>query len=439
MSYVSSFLEKWQERLKSVRPLRPEGKIVEVAGLSVQATGPAARIGEICVACPEGGAPVTLEVVGFRDSRLLLMPLGSMEGLSPGTPLLVSGEPRTVSVGMGLVGRVLGSLGQPIDDGPPLTAEERAPLIKPPPPPLSRGRITEPFITGIRAIDGCITCGKGQRVGIMAGSGIGKSKLIGMMARNTRADVNVIALIGERGREVREFLENDLGEDGLKRSVVVVATSDEPPLLRISGAYVATAVAEWFRDRGMDVLLLMDSVTRFAMAQREVGLAIGEPPATRGYPPSVFALLPKLLERAGNAERGSITGFYAVLVEADDLNDPVGDAVRSILDGHVALSRALASRGHYPAIDVLESVSRSMIDVVSDEHLELAMRIRRHLAVYQDAEDLINIGAYAQGSNPDIDEAIRLNPAIRAFLTQGLREKFDFEEVVPAMRRVLGR
>lgn len=439
MSYVSGFLEKWEERLKTVRPLCPEGKIVEVAGLGVQATGPAARIGEICVACPESGPPVTLEVVGFRDDRLLLMPLGDMDGLAPGTPLQVSGEPRTVAVGMQLVGRVLGSLGQPIDEGPPLTALERAPLIKPPPPPLSRGRITEPFITGIRAIDGCITCGKGQRVGIMAGSGIGKSKLIGMMARNTRAEVNVIALIGERGREVREFLENDLGEDGLRRSVVVVATSDEPPLLRISGAFVATAVAEWFRDQGMDVLLLMDSVTRFAMAQREVGLAIGEPPATRGYPPSVFALLPKLLERAGNAERGSITGFYAVLVEADDLNDPVGDAVRSILDGHVALSRALASRGHYPAIDVLESVSRSMIDVVSGEHLDLATRMRRHLAVYRDAEDLINIGAYAQGSNPDIDEAVRLNPSIRAFLTQGLLEKFDFEEVVPALRRALGQ
>ncbi|MBP9003538.1 MAG: FliI/YscN family ATPase [Candidatus Hydrogenedentes bacterium] len=439
MSYASGFLEKWQERLRSTRPVRPEGKIVEVAGLGIQATGPSARIGEICVAHPDGGPPVTLEVVGFRNDRLLLMPLGSMEGLAPGTPLEISGEPRTVAVGPDIVGRVLGSLGQPIDQGPPLAAVARVPLVKSPPPPLSRERITEPFVTGVRAIDGCITCGKGQRVGIMAGSGIGKSKLIGMMARNTRADVNVIALIGERGREVREFLENDLGEEGLRRSVVVVATSDEPPLLRISGAYVATAVAEWFRDLGMDVLLLMDSVTRFAMAQREVGLAIGEPPATRGYPPSVFALLPKLLERAGNAEQGSITGFYAVLVEADDLNDPVGDAVRSILDGHVALSRALASRGHYPAIDVLESISRSMIDVVSEEHMELATRMRRHLAVYRDAEDLINIGAYAQGSNPDIDEAIRLNPTIRAFLVQGLREKFDFEEVVPAMRRALGR
>ncbi|HOQ88936.1 MAG TPA: FliI/YscN family ATPase [Candidatus Hydrogenedentes bacterium] len=439
MSYAPGFLEKWQARLEGVRPVYPEGKIVEVTGLSIQATGPSARIGELCAACPEGGAPVMLEVVGFRNDRLLLMPLGAMDGLSPGTPLRVTGAFRTVDVGPGLIGRVLGSLGQPIDNGPPIAAVERASLIKPPPPPMARARITEPFVTGIRAIDECITCGKGQRVGIMAGSGIGKSKLIGMMARNTRADVNVIALIGERGREVREFLENDLGEEGLRRSVVVVATSDEPPLLRISGAYVATAVAEWFRDQGMDVLLLMDSVTRFAMAQREVGLAVGEPPATRGYPPSVFALLPRLLERAGKAERGTITGFYAVLVEADDLNDPVGDAVRSILDGHVALSRALASRGQYPAIDVLESVSRCMIDVVPPEHMELATQLRKHLAVYRDAEDLINIGAYAQGSNPDIDEAIRVNPAIRAFLTQGLREQCDFDSIVPAMRHALGR
>jgi flagellum-specific ATP synthase len=302
---------------------------------------------------------------------------------------------------------------------------------------LERRRIVEPVAVGIRAIDACITCGKGQRMGIMSGSGIGKSKLIGMIARNTSADVNVIALVGERGREVREFIEGDLGPEGLTRSVVVVATSDEPALRRIKGAQMATAIAEWFREQGTDVMLMMDSITRVAMAQREVGLAVGEPPTTRGYPPSVYSLLPQLLERAGTSPKGSITGFYAVLVEADDLNDPIGDAVRSILDGHVTLSRDLATRNHYPAVDVLQSVSRCMIDVTPETHQALAGQIRRNLAVHRDAEDLVNIGAYVEGSNPEIDKALELMPGIREFLQQDLYEGSPYEEIEARMRRAL--
>lgn len=302
---------------------------------------------------------------------------------------------------------------------------------------MRRSRITEPIGTGIRAIDGCVTIGKGQRVGILAGSGVGKSKLIGMIARNTNADINVIALVGERGREVREFIEADLGREGLARSVVVVATSDEPALMRIKGALVATAIAEWFREQGADVLLMMDSVTRFAMAQREVGLAVGEPPTTRGYPPSVYAVLPKLLERAGTSDKGSITGIYTVLVEADDLNDPVGDAVRSILDGHISLSRALASRNHYPAIDVLESVSRCMMDITPETHRLLAGELRRVLATYRDAEDLVNIGAYVEGSNPDIDRSIRLIPTVRRYLQQGIGESTKLADIQAQLHKAL--
>ncbi|HIJ74521.1 MAG TPA: FliI/YscN family ATPase, partial [Candidatus Hydrogenedentes bacterium] len=328
-------------------------------------------------------------------------------------------------------------MGDPLDDGPAPRGADEVPLMAAAPRPLERRRITEPIATGVRAIDAIATVGKGQRVGIMSGSGLGKSKLIGMIARNTDADVNVIALIGERGREVRDFVDVDIGAEGLARSVVVAVTSDQPALLRIKGAYLATAIAEWFRNQGADVMLMMDSITRFAMAQREVGLAVGEPPTTKGYPPSVYALLPKLLERAGTSPNGSITGFYAVLVEADDLNEPIGDACRSILDGHVALSRDLASKGHYPAVDVLQSISRVMIDVVPQEHQDLAQRIRAMLAVYRDAEDLVNIGAYVQGSNPEIDTALKLMPGLRTFLRQGLYEHAAFDEVVPKMKRVL--
>ena len=431
-------LEPAARRIRQSRPIAVYGKIVDVVGLTLEATGPPMHVGDLChIRPPRGGASVPAEVVGFRGSRILLMPLGNMDGVGPNSLVAPTFRPQTVRVGLDFLGRVVGSMGTALDGRPTPTGTASVPLLAPPPQPLSRRRIREPLATGVRAIDACITCGKGQRIGIMSGSGVGKSKLIGMIARNTSADVNVIALVGERGREVREFIEGDLGPMGLARSVVVVATSDEPALMRIKGALVATAIAEWFRKQGADVLLMMDSVTRFAMAQREVGLAIGEPPTTRGYPPSVYGVLPKLLERAGTSETGSITGIYTVLVEADDLNDPVGDAVRSILDGHIALSRALASRNHYPAIDVLESVSRCMIDVTDEHHRVLAGDLRRVLATYRDAEDLINIGAYVAGSNPEIDRAIRLMPALRKFLQQDLQERTKYADIVPMLHRAL--
>lgn len=440
-------LERYMDRLAVSDPLFACGRIVDVVGLTIQATGPRMNIGDLCYAKPapvprQNGngalARIPLEVAGFRDDRILLMPLGDTRGIGPGSLLFPTFRPQMVRVGPDLLGRVLNSMGEPLDGRPAPRWTTEVPLAAVAPHPMRRRRITDPIVTGIRAIDSCITCGKGQRIGIMSGSGVGKSKLIGMIARNTNADVNVIALIGERGREVRDFVEGDLGEEGLARSVVIVATSDGPALLRLNGAFAATAIAEWFRDQGADVMLMMDSVTRFAMAQREVGLAVGEPPTTKGYPPSVYALLPKLLERAGMSSTGSITGFYAVLVEADDLNDPVGDAVRSILDGHLVLSRDLASRGHYPAIDVLQSVSRTMIDVTSPRHQELAVRLRTVLATYRDAEDLVNIGAYVAGSNPEIDRSLRLMPGLRAFVQQGLYERFDFDGLEAQMSAVLG-
>ena len=426
------------ERIEQTNPLPVYGKVLDLVGLTVEATGPPMRVGDVCYVRPlERTGDLPFEVVGFRGDRILLMPLADLHGIGPGSLLLPTFAPLRIRVHRNLLGRVLDGLGRPIDGGPTLFGGEHAPLRAAPPRPLDRQRITQPIHTGGRAIDGCVTMGKGQRMAIMSGSGVGKSKLMGMIARNTSADINVIALIGERGREVREFIESDLGPEGLKRSVVVTATSDEPALVRIKGAYLATAIAEWFRAQGADVMLMMDSVTRFAMAQREVGLAVGEPPTTKGYPPSVFALLPKLLERAGTAAQGSITGFYAVLVEADDLNDPIGDAVRSIVDGHVALSRDLASRGHYPAIDVLQSVSRVMNEVTVDTHLELARRMRSVLATYRDAEDLVNIGAYAQGANPEIDHALRVMPKLRAFLQQGLNENTEFKHLPAHMQKAL--
>ena len=431
-------LTPYLERIEPKNAVRAYGKITDIIGLTLQATGPSMKVGDLCFVVPrDQDIRVPVEVVGFRGNRILLMPLGDMRGIGPQSILIPTYRPRMVRTGRALLGRVIGGLGQVIDGGPPIAWEEEVPLMAPPPPPLERQRITEPIATGIRAIDACVTCGKGQRVGIMSGSGVGKSKLIGMIARNTNADINVIALIGERGREVRDFIELDLGPEGLERSVVIVVTSDEPALLRISGAYTATAVAEWFRRQGADVMLMMDSVTRFAMAQREVGLAVGEPPTTKGYPPSVYALLPRMLERAGNASTGSITGFYTVLIEGDDLNDPIGDAVRSITDGHIALSRGLATRGHYPAVDVLESVSRCMIDVTSETHRKLATRMRQILATYRDAEDLVNIGAYVAGSNPDIDTSLRLMPKVREFLRQDLQERSDYERLETMMTAAL--
>ncbi len=425
-------------RIRDYDPVKTYGRVTDVVGLTLRATGPPMKIGDLCYVRAQGRAdPVPVEVVGFRDKQILLMPLGDMRGVGPGNVLVPTHRPRTVRVGPDLLGRVVGSMGNPIDGRPEAGWLEEAPMLAAPPPPLERRRIVEPLSTGIRAIDACMTCGKGQRVAVLSGSGVGKSKLVGMVARNTSADVIVIALVGERGREVRDFIEADLGPEGLARSVVVVATSDEPALLRLSGAYTATTIAEWFRAQGKDVLLVMDSITRFAMAQREVGLAIGEPPTTKGYPPSVYSLLPKLLERAGTSAVGSITGFYAVLIEADDLNDPIGDAVRSIVDGHVALSRDMASRGQYPPVDVLESVSRSMLEVSSGRHAELAAEMRQVLSTYRDAADLVNIGAYAEGSNPEIDRALRLIPGIRKFMRQTLDEKSPFEEIEERMAAAL--
>ena len=431
-------LSTYRDRIVNYQPLRAHGKILDIVGLTLRATGPNMHLGDLCyVQSRRTNEKVPVEVVGFREERILLMPLGDMHGIGPGDTLIPTFAPRMLQVGPALLGRVLDGSGRPIDNGPPLQWEREVPVIAPPPSPMGRERIMEPLATGIRAIDSCITCGRGQRVGIMSGSGVGKSKLLGMVARNTDAAINVIALVGERGREVREFLEKDLGPEGLAKSVVVVATSDEPALQRIHGANVATSIAEYFRDQGQHVLLMMDSITRFAMAQREVGLAVGEPPTTKGYPPSVYAMLPKLLERAGTGEQGSITGMYTVLVEADDLNDPVGDAVRSILDGHISLSRDLASKNHYPPVDVLESISRNMLDVTTEAHQTLAGQIRNCLAVYREAEDLVNIGAYVSGSNAEIDMVLRLMPNIRAFLQQGLYELTPFDKVEMLMDAAL--
>lgn len=421
---------KFHQVLQSIDPVRLNGKITQVIGLVMESQGPQVNLGELCYVYPhqKGDMPIPAEVVGFRSGSVLLMPLGEMQGVGPGCEVVATKRVMGVGVGPQLLGRILDGLGNPIDGKGPIYTELEYPTACAPPAPLSRQRITMPLILGIKPIDGLLTCGRGQRLGIFAGSGVGKSTLMGMIARNTEADISIIALIGERGREVREFIERDLGEEGLRRSVVIVATSDQPALVRIKGAMVATAIAEYFRDKGKQVMFMMDSVTRFAMAQREVGLTIGEPPATRGYPPSVFAMLPKLLERSGAGERGTITGMYTVLVDGDDLNEPITDAVRSILDGHIMLSRSLAARNHYPAIDVLNSVSRVMTDIVDRQHRDAAQDLRNMLAAYREAEDLINIGAYAQGSNPRIDRAITKIDDIRAFLRQEVDAAIPFEE-----------
>lgn len=423
-------LSEGLEALGAFEPIRMLGKVSQVIGLTVESVGPSVHLGELCYLHPRQGAPLRAEVVGFRDARVLLMPLGEMDGLGPGAEVRSTGALLQVEVGEGLRGRVLDGLGQPVDGRGPLRTGRYYPVHAQPPNPLERRRITEPLEVGVKAIDAALTCGRGQRVGIFAGSGVGKSTLLGMIARNTAADVNVIALIGERGREVRDFLEKDLGPEGMARSVVVVATSDQPALVRVKGALVATAIAEYFRDLGLDVLLMMDSVTRFCMAQREIGLAVGEPPTTRGFTPSVFAMLPKLLERAGTSGRGSITGLYTVLVEGDDFNEPIADASRSILDGHIVLSRDLAAENHYPAIDVLGSVSRVMSDVVPKEQAAAAGWLREMLATYRRARDLINIGAYAAGSNPKIDEAVARIDQINAFLRQDVTFRQSFASTV---------
>lgn len=415
------------------------GRVVRVVGLVVESLGPHARVGEICEVHGLPGEPLLLaEVVGFRDDHVLSIPLGGTSGIRPGARIVARGTSASVPVGPSLLGRVIDGFGRPLDGLGQVRGEARGPLRRKPANPLQRTPIAEPLATGVRAIDGLLTCGRGQRIGLFGGSGIGKSTLLGMMTRGTSADVTVLALVGERGREVRSFVDHDLGPEGLARAVVVVSTSDNPPLMRIRAAYAATAIAEYFRDQGQSVLLMMDSVTRFAMAQREIGLASGEPPTAKGYPPSVYALLPELLERAGNVGTGSITGLYTVLVEGDDTNEPIADAVRSILDGHIVLSRDLAGRGHYPAIDVLQSVSRTMPDVTDAEHRERAGRAREWLSLLRDSEDLLSVGAYVAGSNPRLDKALERRDALEALLCQPADTLCGYSDSLDSLRATTG-
>ncbi|SHG92563.1 flagellar protein export ATPase FliI [Tepidibacter thalassicus] len=430
-------IENYFQKLREINLIQYTGRVSQVVGLTIESKGPAVKLGEMCYIYPiKSDEPILAEVVGFKEEKVLLMPLGEMDGIGPGSKVVASGHGLEVKVGDELLGRVLDGLGNPIDGGESLNLRESYPVMNQPPNPLQRQKISEPLPLGVKALDGILTCGRGQRVGIFAGSGVGKSTLLGMIARNTKADINVIALIGERGREVREFIENDLQEEGLKRSVVVVATSDQPPLVRMKGALLATSIAEYFRDKGKNVILMMDSLTRFSMAQREIGLAIGEPPVTKGYTPSVFAVLPKLLERSGNSDKGSITGLYTVLVDGDDMNEPIADTVRGILDGHIVLSRSLANKNHYPAIEVLSSASRVMTNITDRKHIEIANKLKDLLATYREAEDLINIGAYAKGSNPKIDLAIEKIDEINSFLKQWTHEKFEYEEIIQTLFRI---
>src|SRR2546425_435266 len=425
-------LSRFHNRLQQVDPMTEFGIVEKVVGNTIESHGPNVTMGCVCW-LENQGRRIQVEVVGFTDGKVIAMPLGKIEGVRQGDILQASG--RTASIGMseGLQGRILDGLGRPFDENPLPLNLDRQDLYAEPANPLCRDPIRDPLQTGVRAIDGLLTCGRGQRVGIFGGSGVGKSTLLGMIARYTSADINVIALVGERGREVREFIENDLGEEGLKRSIVIVSTSDQPALVRIRAAFAATAAAEYFRDRGFNVMLMMDSVTRFAMAQREVGLAAGEPPSSKGYTPSVFSLLPKLLERSGKFTKGSITAFYTVLVEGDDMNDPIADSVRAILDGHIVLSRELAGRNHYPAIDVLGSVSRLFSDLADQRHRTSAARLRELLATYKKAEDLINIGAYVKSSNAQIDRAIEKIDAINGFLRQDSHENVTFHAAMGAL------
>ncbi len=413
-------------RINSIPEITFEGKVSKVIGLTVEVEGIKAFVGELCIIHNNEGNEIQCEVVGFKEDCVILMPLGELIGVSPGCRVVGKGVPLNVRCSDELLGKILDGLGKPID-GEVILDGENYSLSNEPPDPMKRPRITNIMPTGVRAIDGFLTCGEGQRIGIFAGSGVGKSTTLGMMARTAEADVNVIALIGERGREVLDFIERDLGEEGMKKSVVVCATSDKSPLVRLKGALTATSIAEYFRDKGKKVLLMMDSVTRFAMAQREVGLAIGEPPAQKGYTPSVFAMLPKLMERTGMSDKGSITAFYTVLVDGDDFNEPIADTVRGILDGHIVLSRQLAHKNHYPAIDILNSVSRLMKEIASEEQNKAASKARDILATYKEAEDLINIGAYEEGSNKDIDLAVKYIGKVNSYLKQGVNEVSQFE------------
>ncbi|MGQ9745340.1 MAG: FliI/YscN family ATPase [Dissulfurimicrobium sp.] len=426
--------EPYIDVLSRIRPVRSCGLVNQVIGMVMEGRGPRVPVGAVCRIDVEGGDGLLAEVVGFRESRTLLMPLGEMRGVEPGDRIWVEMNRAEALVGPQLTGRILNGLGEAIDGKGPVLTDTAYPLYGEPLNPMDRPRIDTPMDVGIRAINACLTLGKGQRIGIMAGSGVGKSTLLGMIARHTAADINVIALIGERGRELRDFIERDLGPDGLRHSVVVVVTSDQPPLLKLRGAYLATSIAEYFRDQGKDVILMMDSVTRFAMAYREVGLAIGEPPTSRGYTPSVFAQLPKLLERTGRKrDAGSITGIYTVLVEGDDMNEPIADAVRSIVDGHIVLKRELAFQGHYPAIDILQSVSRIMRDIAAPGQIEACKQLIRVLATYQRAEDIINLGAYTKGANPEIDFAIEKIRPVKEFLMQDINTQASYNASIEAL------
>jgi flagellum-specific ATP synthase len=438
MEISDLYINRFKTLIDQADLVKLNGKVTDVIGLIIVSAGPNVSLGEVCTIIDKSGKEVCkTEVVGFKDGKVLSIALGEVEKISPLCEIIASGQSFRIGVGESLLGRVIDGTGNPIDGKGLIEVSSFRNIHNAPPNPLERKRISEPLRCGVRSIDALLTCGKGQRIGIFAGSGVGKSVLLGMIARNTDADINIIVLVGERGREVREFIEKDLGEDGLKKSVVIASTSDTPALLRIKAALIGTTIAEYFRDLGKDVVLMMDSVTRFAMAQREIGLTIGEPPTTKGYTPSVFAILPKLLERAGNARYGSITGFYTVLVDGDDFTEPIADAVRSILDGHIVLSRKLANRGQFPAIDSLASISRIMQDIVSADHYKRTTAFNEILSTYNEAEDLINIGAYVKGSNPQIDHALSKINALRNFLKQDMREKADFDETIGKLKLLI--
>ena len=431
-------IKKYSAFVETNSFVKKTGKISRIIGLMIESDGPGVAIGCICTIQSRTRPPIEAQVVGFRDNQTLLMPLGDIYGIEPGSTIEVTEEQPSFGVSSEMIGRVLDGNGKPIDGKGPIPLGTEYPLMGTPLNPLSRERARHSLDVGVRSINGLLTCAKGQRIGIMAGTGVGKSVLLGMIARNTEAEVNVIALIGERGREVKEFIDENLGPEGLKRSIVIAAASDQPPLVRLRGAFIATTIAEYFRDQGKDVLLMMDSITRFALAQREIGLSVGEPPTTKGYPPSAFSFIPKLLERAGTGEgNGTITGLYTVLVEGDDISEPVSDAVRAVLDGHIVLDRELAAHNHYPAIDVLASVSRLMIDVISKEHYDLSMKLKDFLATYNEAKDLINIGAYAKGSNPKWDIAIDKIDRINAYLKQGIMETVTMEESLNTLKEIV--
>lgn len=438
MAIAEKILKNYRSLIEHANLLKLNGKVSDVTGLIIVSNGPNVSLGEICSVIDMDGTEICQsEVVGFKEGKVLSIALGDVTNISPSCEIIAHGRNFSVPLGMELLGRTLDGFGNPIDGKGEIISSSMRSIYREPPNPLERQRISKVLQTGVRSIDGLLTVGRGQRVGIFAGSGVGKSVTMGMIARNTNADVNVIVLLGERGREVREFIEKDLGEEGLARSVVVVATSDKSSLMRVKGAFVGTTIAEYFRDLGMDVVLMMDSVTRFAMAQREIGLTIGEPPTTKGYTPSVFALLPKLLERAGTTDIGSITGFYTVLVDGDDMTEPIADAARSILDGHIVLSRKLANSGQYPAVDPLQSVSRVMPDIVTDDHRARVISFNEVLATYREAEDLINIGAYAKGSNPQIDYALAKIKYLRTFLKQDMKEKALFDETINRLNEII--